>query len=65
MGEIMNHIPAHSDSPTWCERCGTFDIHFNSSECREVSKKMAFWIRKNQKPDDKSQRPKVGQMTIG
>lgn len=28
------HELQHSDSPTWCVHCGTFDIYCSGTECR-------------------------------
>lgn len=42
IGEI-EHDPQHSDGPTWCKRCGTFEIYFPGTPCREVSGEVAWW----------------------
>lgn len=28
------HTPEHPDSPTWCTKCGTFDVYFKATDCR-------------------------------
>lgn len=30
------HVPAHDSGVTWCQKCGTFDVHFSGASCRDV-----------------------------
>ena len=48
IGEIQ-HDPQHSEGPTWCRRCGTFDEYFEGTPCHEVSVDSAWWRVVSQK----------------
>ena len=41
--EKIQHDPQHSEGPTWCKRCGTFDDHFQGTPCRHVPENAAWW----------------------
>ncbi len=38
----MKHELQHTDSPTWCIHCGTFDIYCADNECDSVAREGRF-----------------------